>query len=175
MYIKYGELTIIYNPENTNIITKFINWVNSIEERPPNNAKYIFLFNDGDIYEYNDKITDYKYKFFTSINTPLPLYFEKLGKNYNCIYFLKKIITKKNNYYLDFNEIFGSYSKFNSSLIIDSDYNCIYYCYEQLLKPEIFSIIRIKSNIDMPRYQFAYDSNKFTKEEIIYLIHTIFN
>jgi hypothetical protein len=44
-----------------------------------------------------------------------------------------------------------------------------------LTKPEIFCIIRIKSNEYMPRFQFAYDSDEFTKEEIVYLIHTIFN
>ena len=26
----------------------------------------------------------------------------------------------------------------------------------------------------MPRFQFAYDSDEFTKEEIVYLIHYIF-
>ena len=27
----------------------------------------------------------------------------------------------------------------------------------------------------MPRFQFAYDSDDFTKEEIVYLIYRIFN
>jgi hypothetical protein len=49
-----------------------------------------------------------------------------------------------------------------------------YNCYKEL-KPEIFGIIRIKSNEYMPRFQFAYDSDEFTKEEIVYLIHYILN
>ena len=57
---------------------------------------------------------------------------------------------------------------------IKSVYNSIYYCYRDLTKQEIFGIIRIKSNGYMPRFQFAYDSDEFTKEEIVYLIHHIF-
>jgi hypothetical protein len=173
MDIKYGELTIIYNPENTNIITKFINWVASGNEKPPDNAKYIFLFDNEEICEYNDEILDYKYKFFNSIITQVPLYFEKPEKEkyHSNIYFLKNSY----DYLIDFNEIFESYSKFNSLMNMKSKYNCIFHHHKMIQKQEIFSIIRIKSNIDMPRYQFAYDSNEFTKKEIIYLIRTIFS
>ena len=58
---------------------------------------------------------------------------------------------------------------------IPSCYNGIYYCYKSNEKPEIFGIIRIKSNEYMPRYQFAYDDEEITKEEVIYLINYIFN
>lgn len=178
MSIKYGDLTIIYNPEKTNMLTRIINWINSGDERPPTESKYIFLFDDGDICESEDKFIDYNYKFFNSIFTPLPSYFEKPEKKkfHNYMYFLKNsIMEKEYNYSLDFNELFDSYSKFNFLMNIESKYNCIYYYHEMLSKPEIFGIVRIKSNVDMPRYQFAYDSDKFTKEEIIYLIRTIFN
>jgi hypothetical protein len=57
----------------------------------------------------------------------------------------------------------------------NQDYNSIYYCHKKSLKPEIFGIISIKSNEYMPRFQFAYDNDEFTKEEIIYLINNIFN
>jgi hypothetical protein len=181
MNIKYGDLTIIYNPEKTSLFTQLVNWINSGDERPPNNSKYIFLFEDGKICEYNNEITDYNYKFFNSSFTLLPLYFEKSEnpekKIYHThIYFLEKNIMKKEyDNSLDFNELFDSYSKFNSMMNIESIYNCIYYYHDISSKPKIFGIIRIKSNTNMPRYQFAYDSEKFTKEEIIYLIHTIFN
>lgn len=176
MSIKYGDLTIIYYPEKTNIFTQIVNWINSGDERPPINAKYIFSFDD--LLESNEQFTDFNYKFFNSSFTPLPLHFEKPEeeKFHNYMYFLKNSIMKKEyNYSLDFNELFDSYSKFNCLMNIESKYNCIYYYHEMLSKPEIFGIVRIKSNTYMPRYQFAYDSDRFTKEEIIYLIRTIFN
>jgi hypothetical protein len=166
MSIKYGDLTIIYYPEEKpNIFTQIINWINSGDERPPPNAKYIFSFDD--LLESNEEFTD-----FNSSFTPLPLYFNKPEEeeSHYYMYFLKKEYDNS----LDFNELFNSYLKFNC-MNMESKYNCIYYYHEILSKPEIFSIVRIKSNADMPRYQFAYDSNKFTKEEIIYLIRTIFN
>lgn len=176
MNIKYGELTIIYHKE-TNMFTNFLSWLDYFDEIPPKTSKFIFLFNDGEICDSNDKFIDFNFKFFNSVLSPPPFYFEKMkndNKNDNEIYFLKDAIKKNYNCSIDFNELFSSYSKFNSSMNIKSNYNCIYYCYEMLLKLEIFAIIRIKSKNDMPRYQFAYDSNKFTKDEIIYLIHKIF-
>ena len=176
MTIKYGYLTIIYYPEKTNIFTQIVNWINSGDERPPSNAKYIFLFEDEEIYEYSNEIIDFNFTFFNSNFTPLPLYFSKYEnpeeKNFhNNMYFLKN----KYDYSLEFKELFKSYSKFNCLMNTESKYNCIYYYHEMLSKPEIFSILRIKSNAYTPQYHFAYDSDKFTKEEIIYLIHTIFD
>lgn len=178
MNIKYGELTIIYHKEKINIFTNFLTWLESFDdsEIPPKNSKFIFLFDDEEICD-SDKLTDFNFKFLNSIISPLPLYFEKTQnkKIYSDIFFLKDSIkNKKYNCSLDFNQLFSSYSKFNSLMNIESNYNCIYYCHDILLKPEIFSIVRIKSNNNMPRYQFVYDSNKFTKDEIIYLIHKIF-
>ena len=39
----------------------------------------------------------------------------------------------------------------------------------------MFGLVRIKSTEQMPWFQFAFDSDELTKEEIIYLIHHIFN
>jgi hypothetical protein len=47
--------------------------------------------------------------------------------------------------------------------------------FKNALEPEIFGIVRIKSNEYMPQFKFAYDTDEFAKEEIVYLIHTIFN
>ena len=178
MSIKYGDLTIIYNPDKTSFCTQLVNWINIGDERPSTNSKYIFLFENDEICEYNDEIPNYNYKFFNSSFTPLPLYFEKPEKKkfHNYMYFLNNsIMSEKYNYSLDFNELFKSYSKFNCLMNIESKYNCIYYCYKSGLKPEIFGLIRIKSTEQMPRFQFAYDSDEFTKEEIICLIHHMVN
>ena len=76
---------------------------------------------------------------------------------------------------LYFNQLFRSYLKFNTLMNIQSVYNCIYYCYKNGAESEVVGLIRIKSSDQMPRFQFAYDSDEFTKEEIIYLIHYIFS
>ena len=34
----------------------------------------------------------------------------------------------------------------------------------------MFGLVRIKSTEQMPRFQFAYESDEFTKEEIKYFI-----
>jgi hypothetical protein len=73
---------------------------------------------------------------------------------------------------LDLTQLFST--KYDNNLIMNSKYNCIYNCYKHKF-PDVFGIIKIKSTELMPRFQFAYDSDEFTKEEIIYLIYTIFN
>ena len=69
------------------------------------------------------------------------------------------------------NTIFSAYSK--NSLSIPSEYNGVYYCHKKSLEPEVFGIKRIQSTENMPRYQFAYDTDEFTKDEIIYLLYSI--
>jgi hypothetical protein len=176
MSIKYGELTIIYNKEQ-NIFTNLLIWL-KYREKPPNNSKYIFLFDDGEICDSDDKFKDFHFKFCNTVLSVMPLYFEKTIKNIDSLnntYFYKKPIQKDKKMVLDFNELFSLYSKYNKCLNIESSYNSIYYCHKNLSKPEIFGLLHTKSNEYMPRFQFAYDSDEFTKEEIVYLIHHIFN
>jgi hypothetical protein len=186
MPIKYGDLTIIYNKEETTLFTSLLLWL-EYEAKPPNKSKYVFLFDDGEICDSDDKFKDLKYKFLTSVSSEMPIYFEKTKENkenkenkekYNRqIFFYKAPIEDKNNNKLtiNFSNLFSLYSKYSFDIIIPSIYNSIYYCYKDLTKPEIFGIIRIKSNEYMPRFLFAYDSDEFTKEEIVYLIYYIFN
>jgi peptide methionine sulfoxide reductase MsrB len=179
MPIKYGELTIIYNKEEISIFTDFLLWMDYNHD-VPNKSKYVFLFEDGEICETNDKLKNFNFKFLDSISLKMPKYFEKkkeINKCYNThIYFYKNPILDKNGKYrLEFKELFNSYTKYNSSINIPSFYNSIYYCHKSNDKPEIFGIIRTKSNEYMPRFQFAYDDEEFTKEEVVYLINYIFN
>ena len=117
------------------------------------NDKYIFSFDE----EIRDDIKDFQYTFFNSKFSVLPIYFENKQT-----YFREK--------YPDFNKLFSLYSKYIGS--VESDYNCIYYCHTGYSTRDAFGMVRIKSSENMPRYQFAYDD--FTKEEVMYLIHTIF-
>lgn len=177
MPIKYGELTIIHNANQTDILKSLSSWL-GYEQTATKESKFIFLFDDGEIYDTNDNLKDFNFKFFNSCLLKPPVYFEKTKLvenkvNYNPSYFYKKPEQKDNLKKLDFKPLFGSYANFNSSMNIPSYYNSIYYCYKSLEKSEIFGILRIKSNESMPRFQFAYDSDEFTKEEVIYLINYI--
>jgi hypothetical protein len=148
MPIKYGELTIVKEKPS------LFYWIN--EEI----YKCIFLFDNGEIC---DTVVDFHFKFLDSIGSVLPLYFEK----HNQLYFDKKIKDT-----LCFNPLFMDNPKYKCDMNIESTYNCIYYCHK-LSNPDIFGLVRIKSTKQMPRFQFAYDSDEFTKEEIIYVIHHI--
>ena len=186
MPIKYGELTIIYNKEQT-IFTSLVTWLKG-EEHLEKNCKYIFLFDDGEICDSNDKWIDFKFYFFDSCASVIPPYFEKsvqpIGNQGNQgnqetkkrnIYFHKTHNTEPNNCLSHFNPLFSLYSKYDCRITMQSEYNSIYYCHTPHSQSEIFGLIRIKSNEYMPRFQFAYDNDEFTKEEIVYVIHHIFN
>ena len=193
MTIKYGELTIIKDKEQSTL-SSLLNWLTN-DEHLVKKSKYIFLFDDGEICDEDKLHGDFNFTFLNGINsdiTPfsftnsirnkLPIYFEIKSKESKerRFYFHKGMDITTSGCLLDFNKLFKSYSKFNCDMKISSEYNSIYYCHKFLLnsgtnKPEIFSLIRLKSTEQMPRFQFAYDSDEFTKEEIVYLIHHIFN
>ena len=173
MPIKYGELTIIY-PTDTTIFTNVLIWL-AAYEKPPNNSKYIFLFDDDEIVDYNPNIhKDLQFNFLDGVFSDVPIYFQK--KNKLTTYFYKEPeSTSSHNKSLSFKNLFTGNSKYNPTMFVPSVYNIIYTCYKNLSKIEILGIVHLKSNEYMPRFQFAYDTDEFTKEEIIYLIQHIFN
>ena len=164
MPIHYGEITIIYKKEET-LYTNLLTWLDN--NTPASTTKYIFLFDDGEICEYGDKKRDTDFKILHSDSSAMPLFFQ--NELYNRVYINKKTSKEQN-----FNALFSLYPKYDHSSIIDSEYNSIYYCHKPSSDPDIFGIIRIRSNECMPRFQFAYDSDEFTKDEIICLTHIIF-
>ena len=185
MPIKYGELTIIYNKEETSLFSSLLMWL-SYDVDPPPKSKFVFLFEDGEICDNNDKLKDFQFKFFDSSFHKKPRHFEKNIENkYNkdnkepnkySIYFHKELKQDdKGHLVLNFRQLFASHSKYSSSTRIPSVFNSLYYCHKSSLNPEIFGIVRIKSNETMPQFHFAYDSDEFTKEEVVYLINCIFN
>ena len=160
MAIKYGELTVIHHEQTK--LESLVCWITNKEYEK---TKYIFLFEDGEICD-SEKVVDFYFKFLDSFASPVPVYFEKTIKSPHLqIYFNKKL---KN-----FNEVFANYSKYDSRMTIVSKYNCIYDSCRSFPLPDKFGLVRLKSTEQMPRYQFAYDSEEFTKEEVIYLIHHI--
>jgi hypothetical protein len=170
MPIKYGELTINHNQYQTDIFQSLKLWL-GFELCVNKETKFAFLFEDGEIYDASNNLTDFKFKFLNSSKHILPTYFEKGEKTY----FYKQPTIIDNLQKIDFSSIFSSFNKFKKSNNLGSYYNSIYYHHKSSEKPEVFGLIHIKSSEIMPRYQFAYDSDEFTKEEIVYLIHYIFN
>ena len=170
MTIKYGELTIIYTEKEQNMVETFFSWLHD-EELNKEPTKYIFLFDDETIYD-ESTIKDFKYEFLNSCLKKMPRYFR--NKEFNKIYFCKSNYQEKTQK-IDFDNLFISYPKYNSSVDINSVYNEIYYSLKIPINTDVFGIIRIASSDHMPRFQFAYDSDEFTKEEVVYLLHHIFN
>ena len=169
---RHGNLTIIHSKESWNIWKWF--------KPTPKKSRYIFLFDDGEIFETNiNEITDQKFKFFYGTYIPFPVWFEKKVDSHktehNRCFFYKNRIQNETDTSSDFNHLFQSYSNYIPSKTIQSDCNIIYHSYKVGTQPEIFGLIRIKSNEHMPQFQFAYDHEEFTKDEIMYLIHYMFD
>jgi hypothetical protein len=172
MPIKYGDLTIIHNEQEINIFST-ISLFFGKEITSTKESKLIFLFEDEEICEDDDKLKDFEFIFRECSSSRLPSYFEKGGKHKK-VYFKKTPIEKEDKIYINFTSLFSPYKKYNTYIKVGSCYNGIYYCHKSSSKIEVFGILRIKSSETMPRFQFAYDSNEFTKEEVIYLIIHIF-
>lgn len=143
------------------------------EQFVTNKSKFVFLFEDGEIYDLDDNIKDFTFKSVNGYLGFMPIYFEKNIKNknvFNHVYFYKDPVLNENNKKsLNFTSLFSSYTKYNRFMNMESYYNSIYYCHTSSGNPEIFGIPRIKSNETMPRFQFAYESDEFT-----HLIHHMF-
>ena len=173
MPIKYGDLTIIHTYTYT--ILSFFGLSPSIE------SKLTFLFEDDTIYGVDDKIKNINFKFEETYVCQLPRYFTSDGlsdelrdTNKKKTYFRTKPIVKDGILCVRFNPLFSPYKKYDKSIGISSVYNGTYYYHKSGSAIEVFGILGINSNQYMPRYQFAYDSEEFTKEEVIYLINRIF-
>ena len=179
MSIRYCEITIIHNQDNHDWLINLQKWFDYHIERPvTENSDIILLFDDETIYNIKNGCKDCNFKFFKSIYNFLPGYFSRKNTNdsiRNTTYFEKEPIVINNNKTLDYNKMFQFSEKYKKCKRIASSYNCIYYCYKNGCdKPEIFSILRIYSNEDKPRFLLAYDSEDFVKEEIIYLVYCFF-
>ena len=70
MPIKYGEVTIIHDKEQLSIFSNLLLWF-KYEIYEPNISKCIYFFEDGEIYDKNDKLEDFKYNFKIALNLDL--------------------------------------------------------------------------------------------------------
>jgi hypothetical protein len=178
MPIKFGEITVIHNDNEDGFFKSFFRNFGGYEFKTNENSKIIILFDDGEIIEINDKLNDFNYSFSADVLSPLPLYFktsQKIYKTHFKTYFKKQPeLNTKSQPSLNFDSFFANYSKYSKKNNIPSAYNCLYYSCTSNDNTDVFGIVRIKSTESKPRFQFAYDCLNFSKDEIIYLINTIF-
>jgi hypothetical protein len=183
MTIKYCEVFVKHNTEN--LWTSTIFWLGYDEQIVLEDSTIIVNFDD-DIREVSNKSPEPNFKIEfnaqdNGYNTPSHITFryDNIDKVKDKFYFNKK--PNKNNdgtHTLLFNGMFKNYEHYKVNNNIPSYFNCIYYKYKFvdsiLKKINVFSILRIKSSILSPRYQIAYDSDEFSKDELLYLINIIF-
>ena len=175
MTIKYAEITIIFDTENEGILKNFKrNWL-GYETFCDEETHIIISFDDINTCV-KDNLTDCNFNFFVGISSMLPLHFEQRNKKkekYRNTYFQRQPIKNKDgNLFLDFKKIFSSEIREKYKLIASS-FNSIYYCTKNN-NQDVFSILKIYSNEDKPRFLLAYDSDEFNRDELIYLVNCIF-
>jgi hypothetical protein len=172
MNIKYGEISVIQNTNEESFIS-YIGRKLGCENSFTNKDEIIILFEDETIYNTKDIQNNNSFKFSSvSLSSGFPIYFD-INKQTPAFY-KKPIKDAFDKSYLNFTTIFKNYSKYksykDSNKLDVSRYNIIY---EKLDNNDIFSIVKIKSNEEKPRFILAYDSNYFDKNDIIYLIDCI--
>ena len=176
MSIKYAEITIIFDTKNEGFFTNLKrNWL-GYETFCDGETDIIISFDDGTLSCVKDEFTDCNFKFFVGISSLLPMHFQEDNREkekYRNTYFQRQPIKKENgNLHLDFKKIFSIEIREKYKLVA-SCFNCIYYCVKNN-NQDIFSILKIYSNEDKPRFLLAYDSDEFNRDEVIYLVNCIF-
>jgi hypothetical protein len=179
MTIKYGEIYAKHNTEN--LWTSTVFWFGYDEQTVSEDSIIIVKFADGDVQEVSKKSSHAVDKNieFKNYEYIIPSIFSIKRGDRDSLYF--KLEPKINNdgiHTLVFQNIFKNYEHYDSNNNITSYFNCIYYRHKAVdcivKKENVFSILRVKSSISSPRYQIAYDSDDFSKEEIQALINRIF-
>jgi hypothetical protein len=174
MSINFAKISIMNNDVNESTFNKFTRLF-GYEPDVSEGSNIIISFDDDIIFNVKDTIKDFHFEYLLDSSHRLPIHFRKLTKNNNCnIFFKKKPFVKNGTKQLNFTQIFKTSEIFKNYKLVSSCYNCIYYSYKNFHQPEIFSIVKILSNINNPQFLLAYDYEEFNKDEIIYLVNSIF-
>lgn len=188
MPIKYGEITCIINENFLNKII-FRSWFN-FELIDHTNSKIVILFEDGEICEINDKLIDCEYTFLDDYLSETPIHFSKkiTAENvYKKIYFKQDLAMVNGEKKLRTHNLFKFHPQYLSQSRTQSHpsvFNSIYYCHTinknietnnlETNRLEVFGLLHLKSSEHSPRFIFAYDSDEFSKEEVVYILNSIF-
>lgn len=175
MPIKYGEFTCFYNNDILSNMFLFFYNINYCDSEVYKMSNLIIISFEDDDHKYT---IDGKYVCNQSnINivtkTKQPLFRSVFTKDTNM--YTTKSPTKNANgvLQLSFSHLFSSYKNYNIRRMVSSFYNTIWF--KNLdLNNESFCIVYTTSSKYTPTFWFAYDSDEFTKEDVIYLLQTIF-
>lgn len=171
MTIKYCEITIINNNTNNNIFKNISTFLfGETEYLTHKKSDIIILFDDNTICNIDDNVKSFNYTFLESILSPLPIYFDKTVKPYPTYFKKNSKIDEDAVHRLNVDSIFPSELK-KKYKIVPSIFNCMYYTYKD---EGVFSILKLFSNNEKPRFLLAYNTKEFSKEEIMYLVNCIF-
>ena len=170
MPINYAEITIIRNLKEETIFNYFNRLLLGNENKTNDNDTIIILFDDGTVSDVKNENIDKKFiRGPNIVHSSLPLYF-KIKNNERIFY--KPPFKYNGMQRLNFNKIFANNKKYSTSIRDTSVYNSIYY---KLINNDVLAIVRIKSNEEKPRFLLAYDDETFSKDDIIYLVNSIFS
>lgn len=174
MPIKYGEITIIRNTEYESLFN-YVSYAFRLvgyETTFTDKDTIIILFDDDTIYNTKDEYIDKEFKINISVNN-FPIYFDIKSKDITLFY--KYPVKKKDGTLkLDYGDIHKNYKNYENSIkntLEPSIYNVIY---ESVYKNNLFSIVKIKSNEEKPRFLVTYEDKYLDKSDIIYLVDSMF-
>ncbi len=166
MTIKFAEITIIRNIEEDIFRSVFRYF--GYENQTIDNDIIIIDFRDGTICDTRDEYKDLKFKFAQQGHDhDFPIYFNKQIDDHKTLFYRNPTINDKGERILKF-DVFKNYKDFKK---VPSKYNLIY---EDINKKEIFSILKICSNEEKPRFMIGYEDTIFDKNSVIYLTDCIF-
>jgi hypothetical protein len=165
MTIKFAEITIIRNIEEDIFRSVFRYF--GYENQTIDNDIIIIDFGDGTICDTRDEYKDLNFKFAQQgHNHDFPIYF-KQKDDLKTLFYRNPTINDKGDRILKF-DVFKKYKDFKK---VPSKYNLIY---EDINKKEIFSILKISSNEEKPRFMLGYEDTILNRDDIIYLADCIF-
>ena len=173
MKVKYGEIFVKHNTED--LWTNASLWLGYDEETINSEDTTIIVeFDDKDIREVSNKSTNSN----VNIEFKNDKYIIKRGDKDNVYFAEEPHIGTYGKRSLGVGKIFKNYKYYDAANGIASSFTCIY-CKHNVVDGIVkkllgFSLIRIKSSISSPRYQMAYNSDEFSKDEILCLINCIF-
>ena len=175
MPIKYGEITIIRNTEYESLFN-YVSYAFRLvgyETTFTDKDTIIILFDDDTIYNTKDEYIDKEFKINISVNNLYPIYFDINSKDITLFYKypIEKLDGKLKLDYGDIHKNYKNYENLIKNRLEPSIYNVIY---ESVYKNNLFSIVKIKSNEEKPRFLVTYDDKYLDKSDIIYLVDSMF-
>lgn len=173
--MKYAEITIIKKQRKPSFFDYFIH-IFPQNDIITNEDLIIVLFgDDNSVYEVKSIINNKKYKFaIKGYNHNYPIYFSKDKDT-----FFFEELHKNSENIKQISHMFKENPNIINYKMDASIHNMIYYNlkYNQETnknRTDVFSIVKIKSNKDKPRYVLAYDEMYFDNNDVLYLVDGIF-